>query len=63
MVFNIYALVILNIPYPSPPSGACPPRFAPRPRPAPSLRSGPGASLGGQDPLRPKGRRGERLRL
>lgn len=48
MVFYISAPVLLNIPYLSPPSGSCPPRFAPRPQPAPSLRSGPGASLGGQ---------------
>ena len=48
MVFYISAPVLLNIPYLSPPSGSCPPRFAPRPQPAPSLCSGPGASLGGQ---------------
>lgn len=47
MVLYISALGFLNIPYLSPPSGSCPPRFAPRPQPAPSLRSCPGASLGG----------------
>ena len=47
MVFHICAPVLLSIPYPSPPSGSCPPRSAPRPKPAPALSAGPGAERGG----------------
>ena len=48
MGLYISAPWLLNIPYPSPPSGSCPPRSAPRPKPAPALGAGQGAERGGQ---------------